>query len=77
MVALSLPADVLWGLFVTHSFLPHGERNEYVTNKPHRTMTKATRLMSSLFRAPLYTAISGKVVGKSVRDNPERYCGWF
>ena len=24
-----LPADVLWGLFVTHSFLP--------TNKPHRT----------------------------------------
>ena len=21
---LSLPADVLWGLFVTHSFLPHG-----------------------------------------------------
>ena len=26
--------------------------------------------------APLYTAISRKVVGKSVRDNPERYCGW-
>ena len=21
----SLPADVLWGSFVTHSFLPHGE----------------------------------------------------
>ena len=24
-----------------------------------------------------YTAISRKVVGKSARDNPERYCGWF
>ena len=39
-VPLSLPADVLWGLFlfVTHKFLPVG-RNECVTNKnkPHRT----------------------------------------
>ena len=25
----------------------------------------------------LYTAISRKVVGQSVRDNPERYCGLF
>jgi len=24
-----------------------------------------------------YTAISRKVVGKSARDNPEGYCGWF
>ena len=24
-----------------------------------------------------FTAISGKVVGKSARDKPERYCGWF
>ena len=24
-----------------------------------------------------YTAIARKVVGKSARDNPERYCGWF
>ena len=24
-----------------------------------------------------YTAISGKFVGKSARDKPERYCGWF
>ena len=24
----------------------------------------------------LYTATSRKVVGKSARDNPERYCGW-
>ena len=25
----------------------------------------------------VYTAVSRKVVGKSARDNPERYCGWF
>ena len=25
----------------------------------------------------VYTAISRKVVGKSARDNPERYCGWL
>ena len=25
----------------------------------------------------IYTAISRKVVRKSARDNPERYCGWF
>ena len=24
-----------------------------------------------------HTAISRKVVGKSARDNTERYCGWF
>ena len=24
-----------------------------------------------------YTAISRKVVGKSARENPERYCGWL
>ena len=24
----------------------------------------------------LYTAVSRKVVGRSARDNPERYCGW-
>ena len=25
----------------------------------------------------LYTAILRKIVNKSARDNPERYCGWF
>ena len=25
----------------------------------------------------MYTAVSRKVVGKSARDNPESYCGWF
>ena len=41
----SLPADVLWGSFVTHSFLPHGGRNECVTNEPQRT--SAGRLVQS------------------------------
>ena len=43
--ASSLPADVLWGSFVTYSFLPSGEKwrngsaggNEYVTNESQRT----------------------------------------
>ena len=25
----------------------------------------------------VYTAVWKKVVGKSARDNPDRYCGWF
>ena len=25
----------------------------------------------------VYTAILRQVVGKSARENPERYCGWF
>ena len=45
----SLPADVLWGSFVTHSFLPHGPwgRNECVTNKPQRT--SVGRLLQNIF----------------------------
>ena len=42
------------------------------------------QIVSSLFFPPCihlqkkYTAISRKVIGKSARDNPERYsCGWF
>ena len=39
LLLFGLPADVLWGSFVTHSFLPHGPwgRNECVTNEPQRT----------------------------------------
>ena len=36
----SLPADVLWGSFVTQSFLPLSApwgKNEYVTDEPQRT----------------------------------------
>ena len=25
----------------------------------------------------MYTTVSRKVGGKSARDNPKRYCGWF
>ena len=28
-------------------------------------------------RTHAHTAVSRMVVGKSARDNPERYCGWF
>ena len=33
--------------------------------------------MNMQVKVPQYTAISGKVVGKSSRDIPDRYCGWF
>ena len=47
MLRISLPADVLWGLFVMHSFLPHG-RNEWA-GETHRT--SAGRLVTdSLFK---------------------------
>ena len=46
---------------------------------------KVLEIQASLYRKNeepirteyLYTAISRKFVGKSARDNPERYCGWF
>ena len=38
----------------------------------YRSYTKQNMAKSS----ELYTATSRKVVGKSARDNPERYCGW-
>ena len=37
-----------------------------------RVITECSHIYS-----PRNTAISRKVVGKSARDNPERYCGWF
>ena len=41
-------------------------------------MRKLTIFITAvLINGPVYTAISRKVVGKSVRDNPERHCGWF
>ena len=39
------------------------------------TQERSTFLKSVWLRP--YTAISRKVVGKSARDSPERYCGWF
>ena len=33
--------------------------------------------MNIQVKVPQYTAISRKVVGKSARDNPDRYCGRF
>ena len=38
---------------------------------------KTSFIVYAVSKVLLYTAISRKVVGKSARDNPERYCGWF
>ena len=35
----------------------------------------ASSIAPATVTRPAYTAISRKVVGKSARDNPERYCG--
>ena len=48
----SLHADVLWGSFVTHSFLPPWGRNECVTNEPQRT--SAGRLPKKEKKTTLY-----------------------
>ena len=65
MLKCSLPGDVLWGSFVTHSFLPHGrllmtayiyvhQSNECVTNEPQRTsagrLAKMLLVPMSFFR---------------------------
>ena len=34
-------------------------------------------MITKMLIQPLFTAISRKVVGKSARDNTERYCGWL
>ena len=34
-------------------------------------------MLETYLSMDVYTAVSRKVVGKSARDNPERYCGWF
>ena len=36
--------------------------------------TRHTRIIHNINE---YTAILRKIVDKSARDNPERYCGWF
>ena len=45
-----------------------------IKSKQINTQSPASGLR---LHAGLYTAISRKVVEKSARDKPERYCGWF
>ena len=50
MACCSLPADVLWGSFVKHSFL-----HEWVTNEPQRTSAGRLGLLESLFKHQVTT----------------------
>ena len=62
----SLPADVLWGSFVTHSFLPHG-RNECVTNEPQGT--SAGRLLAMTFlkeQSELFSIFFGTIMASFI-----------
>ena len=64
----SLPADVLWGSFVTHSFLPWG-RNECVTNEPQRT--SAGRLIWAWLR---FYLTSKKSFGDQTSTQYDGFC---
>ena len=60
--------SIYWRVRITHRSL---RRPKFCSFK-YRSYTKQNMTKSS----ELYTATSRKVVGKSARDNPERYCGW-
>ena len=45
--------------------------------KPKRGRCNGTNVPCKAPPAKVNTAISRKVVRKSARDNPKRYCGWF
>ena len=51
------------------------DRNLIITQRFHAGPLQANRDFSGI--PWLYTAISRKVVGKSARNNPKRFCGWF
>ena len=60
--------SIYWRVRITHRSL---RRPKFCSFK-YQSYTKQNMTKSS----ELYTATSRKVVGKSARDNPERYCGW-
>ena len=70
----SLPADVLWSSFVTHSFLPNGRpwgRNECVTNKAQRT--SAGRLPKLTLRVCNVNLLSHAAVGVASQATVQTY----
>ena len=46
-------------------------------NVSHLWLKRNCFAKAAAARSCVYTAVSRKVDGKSARDNPERYCGWF
>jgi len=62
--------SIYWRVCITHR---RPLRRPKFCSFKYRSYTKQNMTKSS----ELYTATSRKVVGKSARDNPERYCGWF
>ena len=45
VIVASLPADVLWGSFVTHSFLPHGSVKHLVEENTQNGRAKYLQSM--------------------------------
>ena len=74
----SLPADVLWSSFVTHSFLPNGRpwgRNECVTNKAQRT--SAGRLPKLTLRVCNVNLLSHEAVSVALQATVQTYLLWI
>ena len=72
----SLPADVLWSSFVTHSFLPNGRpwgRNECVTNEFQRT--SAGRLPKLTLRVCNVNLLSHKTLGVALQATVQTFYG--
>ena len=74
----SLPADVLWSSFFTHSFLPNGRpwgRNECVTNKAQRT--SAGRLPKLTLRVCNVNLLSHEAVSVALQATVQTYLLWI
>ena len=69
---------VSWPYLFTEELVESPERNWCVTKwKKVFGESSSSRASFQLAYYILFTAISGKVVAKSPRDNPERCCLWF
>ena len=61
--------------FFTRSCMHEAKQDEIVQKSRIQWLPKYSTSANDFLNT--FTAISRKVVGKSARDNPEMYCGWF
>ena len=69
-------------LVISNWAFGHKELIPMICLSDHQTIASHSAIgqcpkQPSLNQVYMYTAISRKVVCKSARNNPERYCGWF
>ena len=69
-------------LVISNWAFGHKELTPMICLIDHQTIASQSAIgqcpkQPSLIQVYMYKAISRNVVGKSARDKPERYCGWF